>query len=97
MYIEKHRKPTPFGIYGSLSSVRRRGGREVPPVKADRTLCRNFFSLVSDLTRVLGCRQKEVGKDYVVKDCDGDSAGLRGFRGTAEDAVIPVEVLRGKW
>lgn len=73
------------------------GGREVPAVKADRTLCRNFFSLVSVLTRVLGCRQKEVGEDYRLNDCDGDLAGLRGVRGTAEDAVIPVEVLRKKW
>lgn len=73
------------------------GGREVPAVKADRTLYRNFFSLVSVLTRVLGCRQKEVGKDYVVKDCDGDSAGLRGFRGRQGMLVIPVEVLKKKW
>lgn len=97
MYIEKHRKPTPFGIYGSLSSVRRRGREGSSGSQGRPHPMSNFFSLGSDLTRVLGCRQKEVGKDYGVKDCDGDPVGLRGFRGTAEDAVIPVEVLREKW
>ena len=97
MYIEKHTNLYAFGIYGSLSSVRRRGREGSSGSQGRPHPMSKFFSLVSDLTRVLGCRQKEVGKDYVVKDCDGDSAGLRGFRGTAEDAVIPVEVLRKKW
>ena len=69
------------------------GGREVPAVKADRTLYRNFFSLVSVLTRVLGCRNGEGMPDSGT----GDSAGLRGFRGRQGMLVIPVEVLRKKW